>query len=91
VTPPDGREPNWDKWPQLKAALGFAFTIRGIPVERIQNDFSRKAAETQRDEEKGYERSPSLLIFPSTSLCVSAALREKYLNACVVFVRQKGE
>lgn len=22
----------WDKWPQLKAALGFAFTIRGIPV-----------------------------------------------------------
>ena len=23
---------NWDKWPQLKAALGFAFTIRGVPV-----------------------------------------------------------
>jgi glycosidase len=23
---------NWDKWPQLKAALGFAFTIRGIPI-----------------------------------------------------------
>lgn len=22
----------WDKWPQLKAALGFAFTVRGIPV-----------------------------------------------------------
>lgn len=23
---------NWDKWPQLKAALGFMFTSRGIPV-----------------------------------------------------------
>jgi len=23
---------NWDKWPQLKTALGFAFTIRGIPI-----------------------------------------------------------
>lgn len=23
---------NWDKWPQLKTALGFMFTIRGIPV-----------------------------------------------------------
>src|SRR5215468_1300047 len=23
---------NWDKWPQLKAALGFALTIRGIPI-----------------------------------------------------------
>ena len=23
---------DWDKWPQLKAALGFAFTIRGIPI-----------------------------------------------------------
>ncbi len=23
---------NWDKWPQLQAALGFAMTIRGIPI-----------------------------------------------------------
>ncbi len=23
---------NWDKWPQLKTALGFTFTIRGIPI-----------------------------------------------------------